>query len=146
MVNSLVDKPVKIAGNANNKKIPKVIPIIQTRGMKAKIADRADQINKQQELEYFNGIDTMTSVEIVGGENTDNLSNIDHDGVELSVQGSDIEDFPDKAEPGEVSEDEEEVVCRPKIASKVVKVKNRSRFESHDRSDSDILKLQPPQW
>ena len=106
----------------------KVVPIIKTRGMKRK---EKDQINKQNERQILNEIDTMKPFEIAGGD-TDN--EIDHDGIELSVNGSDIEDFPEDSqwgdnttlpgnvsEPGELSLDEETaMVCYNCVASKVV--------------------------
>ena len=58
-------------------------------------------------MENLNSIDQMTPDEIVGG---DTGSDIDHDGVELSIHGSEDEfgDDGDETEPGEIPPSEEE--------------------------------------
>ena len=72
----------------------------------------------KNEIEYLNDIDSLTVTEFVEGENfLQTQGEIDHNGVELLVNGSDLEHFPDKdeqdisssGEPGEIqsSEDEE---------------------------------------
>ena len=93
----------------------------------------------QQDFDLLNSIDTLSAIELADGdhalESDDNDGGaVNHDGVELSVNGSDEDEFPeadeaDNLEPGEVSssDDDEnaEVVPtrqRPKVASKVVKV------------------------
>ena len=43
-----------------------------------------------QDMDNFNKIDALTVSEIVGG------GEIENDGIELSINGSDLEDFPDE--------------------------------------------------
>ena len=125
----------------------KVIPIIQTRKMKEREKvmiekkrnsqfQREIDSQNQDELNMLNQIDTLTNNEIVGGETVwqkDEQRNIppseyeeaDNDGVELSIQGLDIDDMEDDfEEPGEIlssSEDESESTNK-KVALKVVKI------------------------
>ena len=111
-------------------RVTKVIPIIQTRGMKAKAT-----LVSQDEVDNFNKIDNLTSVEFLDGQKIleeGEMVDHDHDGVELSVGGSDLEEFPDP-EPGQVlssseEEDREQEPIVPKkwVALKVVKVPNSS--------------------
>ena len=69
----------------------KVTPIIQTRKMKAK----SDAMQLQKELEKLNKIDVLSSAELDAGERVlENDSDVDHDGVELSIQGSDLSENP----------------------------------------------------
>ena len=91
---SLKVKSIKSNGN---KRYKKVTPIIQTRGMKAK-AKQANLIkNKkvivtQADLHKLNDIDKLSYREFADGDE----NGIYHNGVELSIQGSDIEDdFPE---------------------------------------------------
>ena len=134
-INSNRSKPNRATATAqvaaetrSQKDVIKVVPIIQTRGMKAKIVRIS-----QQDIEQLDEIDKQTSVEFVDGErsfeNETADDDHDHDGVELSVAGSDIDDFPE-TEPGEVSssseEDEPEARHSQKVASKVVKIPNRT--------------------
>ena len=87
----------------------KIIPIIQTRGMKIKAEakkaiescksktvgrkqvkrdsnnQRKKMVITRKDCDYYDSIDALTSHEIADGE-------IDHDGIELSIQGSDIDD------------------------------------------------------
>ena len=129
------------------------MPIIQTRGMK--VRKECEKFNKQKELEMVNEIDKLTSLEISGGNITDD--EVMHDGVDLSIHGSDLEDFPDavdveigrnnvvnqtetesgnddsteaddaatETEPGELSSSEEDDISTLRVASKVVKVQQR---------------------
>ena len=127
-----------------------LVPIIQTRGMKSRSAG----INQLQsvvipnvasirELRKLNAINTLSYDEILGGDqdlvdvdamNDDN--EVDHNGVELLIQGSDLDDDLDEGtggEPGELppSSDSEgetatersvQKTSQPKVASKVIKV------------------------
>ena len=94
----------------NNK--VKITPIIQTRAMKEKAAVKVktktpvvsnlnklsdEAIDTGKELAFLNRIDTLTSDEIVGGNvESDDDEGVYHDGVELSIQGSDVDDdFPE---------------------------------------------------
>ena len=182
-----ISKEAKIKQNKSRSKTPirsnkwkksvlkKVTPIIQTRAMKLKLANdgKDDQVNK--ELEDLNTIDALTSNEIVDGdrvfddsngkmqEDDNNDQQINHDGVELSISGSDIEEFggdserlpttpshhsnDSESENGEVfSEDESDVERdghQVSVASKIVKVSKdtpRSRFDkfSHLREDPEF--------
>ena len=86
----------------------KVTPIIQTRGMKAKAKKfgrskagktakaaaiaKTTTIISQKDLDKFNNFDALSSREILGGDDHDD-DGVYHDGVELSIQGSDIEEF-----------------------------------------------------
>ena len=126
-------------GKSSSKLIVK--PIIQTQGMKQK--------QKLQKLERnrLNNIDRLNSVEIAGGNLTDEEAlndnhEIEHDGIKLSINGSDVdEEFPEadlpstsptvnttprqveETEPGEIlSNEEEEDITRHQVQSKVVKV------------------------
>ena len=122
----------------------KVVPIIQTRGMKAKLNNNSDKrIVTREDLANLDKIDKLTVDEIAGGDDK-----IHHDGIKLSINGSDTEDdFPEveTTEPGEISssgcEDSDEEMqdeYRNKcVASKVTKVNkpetvdtNRSRSRS----------------
>ena len=133
-INSNRSKPDQVTTKAqvtaetrSQNDVIKVVPRIQTCGMKAKIARIS-----QQDIEQLDEIDKQTSVEFVDGERSfedETADDVhDHDGVELSVAGSDIDDFPE-TEPGEVSssseEDEPETRHSQKVASKVVKIPNR---------------------
>ena len=134
----------KSNGTSSQKLVPigrssqkQIVPIIQTRRMKAL------GINKSgtNEISKLNKIDTLSSNEITDGDvATDGNGVVDHEGIEVTIPGSDIDDeFPDdNGEPGELpntSSDEEEFsqetspdrLChRVRVPSKVVKV-NRNR-------------------
>ena len=72
-----------------------VTPIIQTRGMKIKAAKKVNQkkVALQKELAKFDAIDSLTTEEFVAGEDEGADENdVCHDGVVLSVTGSDFED------------------------------------------------------
>ena len=158
----------------------KVIPIIQTRGMKArefalkqsnlvkpksKVKVKTDkvQMNKvnkvqisQDEINRLDLIDQLTADEIAGGDSENELAEVNeicHDGIELSINSSDIdEDFPEDdrqndqtdhdhngVEPGELSSSSEDEYepdhSRPQ--SKVTKVTNKQQVaatkNNHDR-------------
>ena len=68
-----------------------ITPIIQTRGMKAKKVAN-NQVN-QDEINYFNNLDLLTHDEFIAGKVSEET---EHDGVLLSIHGSDLEDFPDE--------------------------------------------------
>ena len=122
----------------------KIIPIIQTRRMKAKIAQKQDDLDlindREKELHEFNQIDVLSRDEILAGESD---TDVEHDGVELSIIGSDLDDFPDDGmESGEVSSDDEVLndnTISPRnlhrVALKVVKVNNRDSAQGI-RSDA----------
>ena len=126
--------------------VTKVIPIIQTHGMKAKNAKNA--LDTQKEILNLNRIDHLSSVEFVDGENALNDDTVvDHDGVELSIDGSDLdEQFPEN-EPGEIpssdSEDETETVSTPqvqpkkRVKSKVIKVNKNAVAQQQSAGSSD---------
>ena len=119
----------------------KLVPIIQTRRMKQKAKDNVEQTTQnvdqtfqiveddlQAEINRFNSIDTLSSKEISDGDKTAN-DVVDHDGVELSVNGSDDEfaaeegaTETDAAEPGELQSSGEESSPVRRVPSKVVKV------------------------
>ena len=147
-----------------NEKIKKkaVTPIIQTRGMKnrsrSKLMLPQVQTDFEEEMQRLNAIDKLNPVEIADGNLSEEVSDdmVNHDGVVLSVQGSDIEEFPDgepaanqpesdnssnenvtETEHGEISSDKETEAGRaarkqPKIASKIVVVP-RERKDNQDR-------------
>ena len=113
-------------------------PIIQTRGMKKQNKgsisldhNKSTELNIQGELNKLNEIDNLTSSEIVDGERV-----LEDDGVELLINGSDLEDdFPEAAtdvtendeDLGTVSSSEDDEVefadsNKLSMASKVVKV------------------------
>ena len=104
---SIVNKMNKVAKIVKKK----VTPIIQTRGMKAKakIAGskniKLNATDLARETVKFNQIDSFTADEFQAGDNE-----ISHDGVELSVNGSDLEDFPDKNDGTgqQISQDEDD--------------------------------------
>ena len=133
----------------------KVVPIIQTRGMKAKFAKNAIEkqtqpSRKQQMVDFVNkkdklsNIDNLTSTEFADGDSILD-GDISNDGVELSINGLDIdEDFPETEnntntaevdadidtvediELGELSssgdDDDQDLSCRRVVSSKVVQV------------------------
>ena len=106
----------------------KVTPIIQTRGMKAKqqgvkqLTAGASMVARD-DLEKLNEIDSLSAAEFAGGADAEE-EEICHDGVELSIQGSDIEDSPDKglSESGEISDSDDEEQPVGGVRSKVAKV------------------------
>ena len=85
----------------------KVIPIIQTRGMKQKAQNSIEY--QVKESEYLNNIDKQTFTEFVDGENAAELdpAEVSHDDVELSVNGSDLDDFPDHSDHSDHSDEED---------------------------------------
>ena len=117
----------------------------------------------------MNKIDKLNSVEIAGGdklleEDDDNASVISHDGVELSIQGSDIDEdevsdhdednqeSDDGAEPGEIESSDEDDYSnhvsevrrlveknrestRKRVASKVVLPSKNVSRSRHDKHD-----------
>ena len=123
---------------APNKTKQKITPIIQTRDMKIKAKLMAPKI-KSKEIEKINEFDAKTTVKISAAESflddtTIGEEDLDHDGVEISINGSDDE-FADNSnaqsekecsEDGQLSTDEsggeEQHVERGRVASKVVKV------------------------
>ena len=136
----------------------KISPIIRTHGMKAKAVAEKNKVRvTADELNKFATIDTLTSDKFLGGQDDDQVC---HDGIELSVQGSDLEEFPDDAgetaqsdseiepgEPGELSssESEDEEVFHPRKgqpASKVVKPNCASETVIKSRSDKKTDKFQ----
>ena len=104
----------------NKSKAPKIIPIIQTRSMKKRCNGKQQSIHRidQEELNTLNEIDKLTSHEIADGEQHSSGQVLNDDGVDLSVEGSDIdEDLSDSKgntgtvddfEPGQVSSSDEE--------------------------------------
>ena len=146
--------------------VRKVVPIIQTRGMKAKAAKINNNIVEmprkvvvtQKEVNQLDSIDKLTSNEIVDGDPIVE-DEVCHDGVELSINGSDIdEDFPedqpnastvgtttntaggsdqevsegkqDLQEPGEISSSEDEYEPEcGRVRSKVVKLSSKTKSD-----------------
>ena len=94
-----------ISVNNNAIAIPtKVVPIIQMRRMKAKELNKDSVVNSnittkslmQSDKDKLNNIDLLTTREITDGDNLDVDDTIYNDGVELTIQGSDLEDdFPE---------------------------------------------------
>ena len=139
--------------------VNKLIPIIQTRGMKAKnlktLSSKNNPIIDDRDISEFNEIDGLTSIEILEDDRIlEEEDEATHDNVDLSIQGSDIDDFPEKSnkqvasirqesydkqtnngtewvdetEPGELSSDGEYESLRPckRVASKVTRVRKDS--------------------
>ena len=78
----------------------------------------------------MNKIDTLTSVEIAGGDRATN-NEIDHDGVELLINGSDLEeDFPDDDQDGR---------CSVGRQSRDVEPSELSSSEEGDKYDDDAV-------
>ena len=71
----------------NERSRSKIVPIIQTRKMKQRSKEQSEL---QKEIKFLSKIDNLSSSEIKAG------NEIDHDGVEISINGSDIEDFPEE--------------------------------------------------
>ena len=69
-----------------------IVPIIQTRGMKAKLG--LNKVVTEQDFDYFEEIDKLNPDEFAAGNDHD-LNGPCHDGVEICIPGSDLEDFPD---------------------------------------------------
>ena len=133
----------------------KFTPIIQTRKMKAAMTvmdkNMSDkEIHDQRELDRLNAIDKLTSSEIVDGNGAlSDSEEMCNDGVDLSINGSDIdgrssdEEVNDNHEPGEISSNEEE--CDPdpspvrfhRVALKVVKVARTDRGQGYHKHDTD---------
>ena len=142
--NKMLQKEHDVAKTKTAKTKTKVTSIIQTRGMKTKAA-RLTREQIESELKKLSQIDSLTSCELADGEQglNDEDSDVNHDGVELSVNGSDFEDdiedprtsgtseppaqghidsttesdveeMNNGIEPGELSSSEDEVDVRPK--------------------------------
>ena len=155
-----VVKPVKLAKKPLTKK--KVEPGNKINSKYKKVngnmghKDRYDTKNFADEL---TAIDTLTNAEIVDGN-----AAIDHDGVELSVQGSDLDDFSDEeaeldrtegndgnplqlsgGEPGEIfsGSDDEEVTNTlvPVPVTQPMKGKTIHGKFSHLQNDPDFNKF-----
>ena len=154
---------------AKGKVVPKkkFTPIIQTRKMKAQHLSvlatnklKNNKIDRSQELQKLNLIDTLTSNEIVDGDV--DREEIMHDRVELSINGLDIKDFleneqtnaaaaaaddeggsdsPTDPEPGQIlsSEDESDHdhELHRRVASKVVKPTTKRQGKEKDKSNSN---------
>ena len=101
--------------------VNKIIPIIQPRAMKAKSVTMS-----KQEFDELNKLDSLSSVEMADGDE----DNIDHDGVELSVNGSDIEDFPEGASTENDNQDNQE--CEPD-----------GQTDHEEETDTNILGFEP---
>ena len=155
----------KPKGRSRSKSVPKVkkvSPIIETRAMKAKKVNTNKVLVSSDDIDILNRIDLLTAAEIAGEQQI--ADEISHDGVVLSIHGSDDEDdFPevettevskenDRAmtsndtEPGEISSSDKEdnlaaPAVRNHVASKVTKVSNHNdRFGKFDhlRQDPDF--------
>ena len=115
----------------------KLVPIIQTRGMKQKLKQVQDF---DEQLKNLNAIDKHTSDEILGGED------VEHDGIELSIHGSDeefTEDFDGNQEKATNDEldysdysDEEDSQPQHTVSSKVVKVSKKDKNSRSDKFDN----------
>ena len=99
--------------------------------------------NLIDDIEQFNQIDSLTSVEIADGEGDEqNNSNPDQqetdgDGVDLSIIGSDFEDDDfDSVEMGSIMEEDNNNQQRKAVTSKVVMVNRDKNFNSPSRSRS----------
>ena len=133
-------KFISVKGRSSQTGKGKISPIIRTWGMKAREIfksklDRIPQQDFEDELCKLNEIDRLTSEEISGGDN--DASDICNYGVELSCEGSDLDEFPDTAdntEPGELSNEEPEpgTSTQGSVRSKVVKV---NKTTTNTRSD-----------
>ena len=94
-------KTLNRSSSSGKTKTPPVIPIIQTRKMKANALKNSFQsapLISQNEIDKIVSIDKLASSEIADGDRVLNDSdNIFHDGVEITILGSDIEDdeFPE---------------------------------------------------
>ena len=129
--------------------LQKFNPIIQTRGMKKlandvkrKRKNKEIELDLQNEIQKLNEIDNLTSSEIADGDKA-----FEDNGVELSINGSDLEDdFPETSvdglnneeEIGMVSLSEEEEIefsstHKPTVSSKVVKVNQKMVNERSDK-------------
>ena len=89
---------------------PKLIPIIQTCGMKARANIPADQ---DTDIQKILSIDNLSPVEFAAADQVvnDNDSGANQDGIDLSIQGSDFEDEVDETarnEPGEITSSDNE--------------------------------------
>ena len=157
--------------------VKKLVPIIDTRGMKAKA--NSSHVGKKQnqqveknnaikvsdrERENLNKIDTLTSNEILdgneaaeeGSERDMQPQEANHDGIEISIHGSDDEFTEedtalDGTEPGELSSSDDESDQRfdqgkygktNRVASKVVKVNQRADNNNEQSHQSRLSKFQ----
>ena len=126
------------------------VPIIQTRAMKAKETTTLNYVESDQvtesDIDDFNKIDALTSTEIENGNQVIDDGDVPMgDGVDLSINGSDLEtEFPEGggSEAGEVLSDDDEQINMPcprsNVRSKVVKVSKRT--EINDKGDQDRFK------
>ena len=130
----------------NNRDVKKITPIIETRGMKAR------KVLASSEFQELNKIDSLTNREILDGDSALDPEEICHDGVEISINGSDVDEFLEEndgndgsSDMGEISsgdEDEASMVEQRKIASKVVKV-STDNTSSSQPGKFDHLKNDP---
>ena len=92
-----------------------------------------NQNDFDKEIQQLNEIDNLSPNEILDGEKAvqeegvevEDVEEVDHNGVELSIQGSDIDEYSD--DNGEIhssSEEEEEIQPGRTVTSKVLKAKN----------------------
>ena len=120
-------------------------PIIQTRKMKASKAKLTAE-EAQKELDKLNLIDNLTSVEIADGSRNfeSDDEDINHDGVELLIHGSDFEE--EEQDDGEIVDnnnvllplpseeysdsDGDEPIDRSAVRSKVFKVRKGNKAVS----------------
>ena len=89
-------------------KAKKVMPIIQTRRMKLISKNKQQQMtnnqnNLEKELKSLNEIDRLLPRVILDG---DEESEVFNNGVELSIQGSDIEEFLDREDTEHATQDD----------------------------------------
>ena len=127
-------------------KTNKVIPIIETRCMKVKRALEQLNLDAEKELKDLNNIDTLSSFEIAAGDKIDDEREIHHDGVDLSIDGSDFEEEGNLSNhwrsdegmvsdsDGEAGKDNESDSPR-RIKSKVVRVSKSPRRSSSEKKN-----------
>ena len=127
--------------------------IIQTRSMKVKnTGNKSVRLNDNltKEITELSKIDELSSTEIADGDRAfESNEEVDHDGIELAVSGSDVDEFPDSApsgsgiEPGELSHTDNSDDEHPhlqhhgKVASKVVKVNKVTSATNKGQSATD---------
>ena len=134
----------------NGHSITKVDPIIQTRGMKAKSLKTFGQssIDTNVEIDKLSQIDCLTSVEFAGGNDASNKSGgeeaIHNDGIEISINGSDVDDefldeegFEDEVVEQQDEEERGNKKGRNWVSSKVVKV-TQNDLHNNDQSSSVV--------
>ena len=137
----VIKPPARFLDNSSDSKqvTSKKVGLGNKKGSKIKILDRS-----KIDLEQYNALDFQTDSEIADGNAAAGRSTVDHDGIELSVNGSDLDEFSDDennnldqtGEPGEILTSEDEQVDNTQSVAVTV-----HRSSGKDQSVQKVNKL-----